>query len=138
MAKRKGEVPSTAGARHAAIRAAFDEIRGARGVEPGALPVATEKEGLDALQAQLGYAATADDAAAAMAAAGADLGGSGKVLVVRSRRQKGRRRAGREFGPEDTVIPFDALTPDERDAIAGDPELHVSIRPAVEAPPIDE
>lgn len=44
---------------------------------------------------------------------------------------KGRWRAGRHFTPEPTIILLDDLTHDEITVIATDPELMVSIHPAV-------
>lgn len=47
------------------------------------------------------------------------------VLVVRARRDS-RRRAGRSFGTQETIVPLDALTAQQIAAIEGDPELVVT------------
>lgn len=44
--------------------------------------------------------------------------------------RKGRRRAGRHFGPEPVIIPLDELTEDEKAALVADPVLTVVTREA--------
>ncbi|MFH0299816.1 HI1506-related protein [Bradyrhizobium sp. 31Argb] len=53
---------------------------------------------------------------------------NGASIVVKAKLERGRRRAGRGFTREQTVIPYPDLHADQIDALAGDPELSVSLR----------
>lgn len=59
------------------------------------------------------------------AKATADLAPADAITVTGP--EKGRRRAGRRFGPEPTVIPAAELAPGELEQLQADPELAVAI-----------
>lgn len=50
-------------------------------------------------------------------------------LIVVTGPKRGRRRAGRAFGPEPVKIPLTDLSEDDARAIADDPELSVTVIP---------
>lgn len=61
-------------------------------------------------------------------ATGPDEEPSGGLIVVTGPK-RGRRRAGRAFGPEPVKIPLTDLSEDDARAIADDPELSVTVIP---------
>ncbi|MBI1201487.1 MAG: hypothetical protein GC182_03140 [Rhodopseudomonas sp.] len=52
----------------------------------------------------------------------------GALFAVKAKPERGRWRAGRKFSREETTISLAELDDDQRAAIAGDPELVVSLR----------
>ena len=57
----------------------------------------------------------------------ADPAGAAIGCIIVTGPKKGRRRAGRAFGPQPVEIALGELTGDAFDAIVNDPELHVEI-----------
>lgn len=78
------------------------------------------KKTVEAGLASASAAAPAGDPVVSQASAGAEP----SLVVIGPRR--GRRRAGRQFGPEPVTIPLAELSDDEIAAIKGDPALTVT------------
>lgn len=104
------------------------EEEGVRGIEvPGTAAAASDDPRGELVET---IEVSDEDAARILAAMGdqdGEAGLQGRVIMVRSVRPEGRRRAGLAFGPEPIPVSCDDLSPEQLRALGEDPDLIVSL-----------